>query len=432
VGLYSTGARLLEFTTIKGFKDILPGEVEVWQRVERRSRRVFRSFGFQEIKLPLMEMTELFKRSIGEETDIVSKEMYTFTDSKGRNFSLRPEATASLVRAYIQHRLYQDNPLQKVFMMGPMFRHERPQKGRFRQFHQIDAEIFGDRGPKSDAEIILLAMTLFETVGLSGLSLHINSLGCPECRAAFREELKKYLALEKDGLCEDCKRRADTNPLRVFDCKVEGCKEVVRGAPSILDFICEDCKQHFKGLQEYLVLLGIPFTVNPMLVRGLDYYTRTTFEIQTDRLGAQNAVLGGGRYDGLSQQLGGPDHPAIGFALGVERLITLLQEEGQEENSGPDLFIIGLGEEAEKKAFSWACDLRKSGFWVETDYGSKGLKAQLRRADRLGASRVLIVGDNELASGKALLKDMGRKEQRPVNLEDLLNTLKNLMVMEVR
>jgi len=422
----------LEFTTIKGFKDILPGEVEVWQRVERRSRRVFRSFGFQEIKLPLMEMTELFKRSIGEETDIVSKEMYTFTDSKGRNFSLRPEATASLVRAYIQHRLYQDNPLQKVFMMGPMFRHERPQKGRFRQFHQIDAEIFGDPGPKSDAEIILLAMTVFETVGLSGLSLQVNSLGCPECRAAFREELKKYLIQKKQGLCEDCTRRAVTNPLRVFDCKVAGCKDVVAGAPSILDFVCGDCAIHFKALQEYLGLLGIPFTINPMLVRGLDYYTRTTFEIQTDRLGAQNAVLGGGRYDGLSTQLGGPDHPAIGFALGVERLITLLQDEGQEKNPVPDLFIIGLGEEAEKKAFAWACDLRKSGFWVETDYGTKGLKAQLRRADRLGASRVLIVGDNELASGKALLKDMVRKEQKPVDLEDLLSTLKNLLVMDAR
>jgi histidyl-tRNA synthetase len=375
-------------------------------------------------------MTELFKRSIGEETDIVSKEMYTFTDSKGRNFSLRPEATASLVRAYIQHRLYQDNPLQKVFMIGPMFRHERPQKGRFRQFHQIDAEIFGDPGPKSDAEIILLAMTVFETVGLAGLSLQVNSLGCPECRAAFREELKKYLGRKKEGLCEDCRRRADTNPLRVFDCKVDGCKEVVAGAPSILEFICGDCAQHFKGLQEYLGLLGIPFTINPMLVRGLDYYTRTTFEIQTDRLGAQNAVLGGGRYDGLSKQLGGPDHPAIGFALGVERLITLLQEESQEKNPVPDLFIIGLGEEAEKKAFAWACDLRKSGFWVETDYGTKGLKAQLRRADRLGASRVLIVGDNELASGKALLKDMVRKEQKPVDLEDLLSTLKNKLVMD--
>jgi histidyl-tRNA synthetase len=218
----------------------------------------------------------------------------------------------------------------------------------------------------------------------------------------------------------------------VFDCKVEGCKEVVAGAPSILDFICGDCAVHFKGLQEYLAILGIPFSINHMLVRGLDYYTRTTFEIQTERLGAQNAVLGGGRYDGLSKQLGGPDHPAIGFALGMERLIALLQEEAQEKNPGPDLFIIGLGDEAEKKAFSWACDLRKSGFWVETDYGTKSLKAQLKRADRLGASRVLIVGENELASGKALLKDMGRKEQKPVELEDLLGTLKNLLVMDAR
>ena len=307
----------MDFTTIKGFKDILPDEIGSWQHLESEARRIFQSFGFREIKPPLLEVTELFSRSIGEETDIVSKEMYTFTDSKGRTYSLRPEATASIVRAYIQHRLYQKNPVQKLFLIGPMFRHERPQKGRFRQFNQIDAEIIGDPGPRSDADIIVLAMALLESVGLSGLSLQINSLGCPQCRNPFREALKSYLAKRTAALCTDCRRRAETNPLRVFDCKVEGCREVVSQAPSILQFICQECQNHFTALQEYLDILEMPFTVNHMLVRGLDYYTRTTFAIQTDRLGAQNAVVGGGRYDALSKQLGGPDHPAIGFALGV-------------------------------------------------------------------------------------------------------------------
>jgi histidyl-tRNA synthetase len=415
----------LDFTTIKGFKDILPWETGTWQRLDRVARSIFRSFGFQEIMPPLMEKTELFSRSIGEDTDIVSKEMYTLTDSRGRGMTLRPEATASLVRAYIQHRLYEKNPIQKLFLIGPMFRHERPQKGRFRQFHQIDAEIFGDPGPRSDAEIIVLAMDLFEAVGLTGLSLQINSLGNPDCRFAFREGLRKYLAQKTALLCSDCRRRAGTNPLRVFDCKVEGCAEVVSNAPSILDYICEDCTAHFKSVQDYLQISGIPFNVNYRLVRGLDYYTRTTFEIQTDRLGAQNAVLGGGRYDGLSKELGGPDHPAIGFALGIERLVTLLNDRASQAAPGPDLFIAGLGLEAEKKVFQWANDLRRAGMWVELDYSSKGLKAQLKRADRLGARSVLIVGDNELVSGKGILRDMAAKAQTEVVLDDLLSHFKN-------
>jgi histidyl-tRNA synthetase len=415
----------LDFTTIKGFRDILPWETVTWQRLEKEARALFRSFGFQEIMPPLMEMTELFSRSIGEDTDIVSKEMYTLTDSKGRGMTLRPEATASLVRAYIQHRLYEKNPIQKLFLLGPMFRHERPQKGRFRQFHQVDAEIFGDPGPRSDAEVIVLAMTLFEAVGLSGLSLQINSLGNPDCRSAFREELRKYLARKIASLCGDCQRRTETNPLRVFDCKLEGCGEVVSKAPSILDYICEDCRAHFQSLQEYLQASGIAFNVNHRLVRGLDYYTRTTFEIQTDRLGAQNAVLGGGRYDGLSKQLGGPDHPAIGFALGIERVVALLDEEGPQALPVPDLFIAGLGPEAEKKVFRWANDLRRAGLWVEIDYTSKGLKAQLKRADRLGARRTLIVGDNEIASGKGILRDMAAKTQTEVTLDNLVGYFKD-------
>jgi len=417
----------LDFSSIKGFRDILPSEAGTWDKLQKEARKILRSFGFREIMLPLLEMTELFSRSIGEETDIVSKEMYSFTDSKGKSISLRPEATASLVRAYIQHRLYERNPVQKLFTIGPMFRHERPQKGRFRQFHQIDAEIFGDPGPRSDAEIIVLGLNIIESVGLTGLSLQINSLGCPECRSGFRKELKTYLVGKKEALCSDCRRRAETNPLRVFDCKVETCKAVVSGAPSILDFLDEVCREHFLTLQQDLHTLAIPFTVNHMLVRGLDYYTRTTFEIQTDRLGAQNAVLGGGRYDGLCSQLGGPDHPAIGFALGMERLVALLEEETRPDETGPDLFMIGLGEKAEKEIFKWVYALRRQGVWVEMDYEPRGLKAQMKRADRLRARRVLIVGEDELASGRALLRDMAAKTQAEVPLQDLVQNLNKMV-----
>jgi histidyl-tRNA synthetase len=304
-----------------------------------------------------------------------------------------------------------------------MFRHERPQKGRFRQFHQIDAEILGDAGPLSDAEIILLAVRLFERLHLPGLSLHINSLGCPRCRAGFREDLLNYLADRKDALCPDCRRRAETNPLRIFDCKVDTCKAVVTGAPAVLDSICEACRDHFEVLRGYLEDLGLSYVLNPMLVRGLDYYTRTTFEIQTDRLGAQNAVLGGGRYDGLVRQLGGPDHPAIGFAIGVERLVALLQEQGEEPREAPDLFIAALGERARKETLRRLATLRDAGLWVETDYGSRGLKAQMKRADRLAARRVLILGEDELAAAKAVLRDMQTKEQEDIPLDRLLPSL---------
>ena len=416
----------MDITIIKGFKDILPQEAATWQRVESEARTVFRSFGFKEIKLPIMERTELFSRSIGQDTDIVSKEMYTLTDSKGRGLTLRPEATASVVRAYIQNRLYNDNPVQKLFTVGPMFRHERPQKGRFRQFHQVNAEIFGDPGPRSDADIINMAMYLFERVGLNDLILNINSLGCPECRERFRVELKKYLIQRIDSLCADCQRRVEVNPLRVFDCKVEGCEKVVSDAPSILDFICEDCQEHFRSLQGYLECLDIPFVVNYTLVRGLDYYSRTTFEIQTDRLGSQNAVAGGGRYDGLVKLLGGPDHPGIGFAIGIERLVTLIDQGNVNDDDIPEFFIAGLGNNAEKKVFAWVNELRRSGIWVEMEYGSKGLKAQMKRADRLKAKRTIIVGDDELAKGKGVLRDMRTKVQQEVDLDNLVEELKKI------
>ena len=417
----------MEFTTIKGFKDILPEEVVNWQIIESKARSLFASFGFQEIKTPLMEKNEIFSRSIGEDTDIVSKEMYSLKDSKGQVLTLRPEATASVVRAYIQHRLYEKYPVQKLFSIGPMFRHERPQKGRFRQFYQINAELFGDPGPKSDAETIALAIYLFESLGLGDLSLNINSLGCVECRPQFREELKRYLIDKKDLLCTDCQRRSETNPLRVFDCKLETCKQVVSDAPSVTDFLCEPCRDHFESLQAHLKSLGIAFILNHRLVRGLDYYTRTTFEIQTDRLGAQNAVAGGGRYDGLVKLLGGPDHPAIGFAVGIERLVSLLLEDGGSVRRKPDLFIAALGKKSEDTCFNWVHGLRKSGMWVEMDYGSKGLKAQMKKAGRLGAKRVLIVGDDELSSGKGILRDMETKSQEEVGLDNIVDDLNKMI-----
>jgi histidyl-tRNA synthetase len=414
----------LEFTAIKGFKDILPLEVDRWQRLESTARRLFEAFGFFEIRTPLLERTELFSRGIGRETDIVSKEMYTLKDSKGRGMTLRPEATASVVRAYIQNRLYQKNPIQKLFTVGPMFRHERPQKGRFRQFHQINAELFGDPGPRSDADIIVMAMCLFDSIGFSGLSLNINSLGCPVCRPRFKSELKDFLLGRIDSLCVDCRRRSETNPLRVFDCKVETCNRIVADAPSILGFLCDECRKHFESLKDYLSRSGISFVLNHHLVRGLDYYTRTTFEIQTDRLGAQNAVAGGGRYDGLVKLLGGPDHPAIGFAVGVERVVSLMAEEFSPKIKCPDLFIAALGEDAERKSFQWVMDLRKYGLWVEMDYGSKGLKTLMKKAGRLGAKKVLIVGDDELSSGNGVLRDMKTKAQVKVGLENIVTNLR--------
>jgi histidyl-tRNA synthetase len=333
-----------------------------------------------------------------------------------------------VVRAYVQNRLYLKNPIQKLFNIGPMFRHERPQKGRFRQFHQIDAEIFGDPGSRSDADIIIMAMFFLEMIGLSDLSLHINSLGCHKCRVKFKKELKKYLIQKIHALCSDCQRRTETNPLRVFDCKVDTCKETVSVAPSILDYICEECQTHFESVQGYLEGSDVPFVLNHKLVRGLDYYTRTTFEIQTDRLGAQNAVTGGGRYDGLVKLLGGPDHPGTGFAIGIERLVALLDEDVKQEIRRPDLFIAALGDTVEKKAFNWANDLRRTGIWVETEYSTKGLKAQMKRAGRLGARWVLMIGDDELASGKGILRDMEKKVQEEVALNDIVNNLKGILM----
>jgi histidyl-tRNA synthetase len=409
---------------IRGFKDILPGEVELWQEIESVARRLFEDFGFKEIRIPIMEKTELFARSIGEDTDIVEKEMYTFPDRKGDLITLRPEATASICRSYIQHKLYATDPVQKFYVIGPMFRRERPQKGRYRQFYQINAEIFGVASPLADVQLIYLLVKLFTRLKVADLEAHINSLGCPDCRPNFKTALAEFLTSVSDKLCSDCIRRRDRNPLRVLDCKVPTCRDALAEAPSILDSLCADCRKDFDQVQEMLDKLDIAFVVDKSLVRGLDYYARTTFEIQTTSLGAQSAVAGGGRYDGLVKELGGPDIPATGFAIGFDRLTEVSGLTAAEFYRAPDIFIAALGEKSCTMAFEWVCALGLEGVRAEMDYSNKSLKAQMKRANRFGAPYVMIVGDDELKQGSAILRNMQTKEQESIPFDDVVEKMK--------
>jgi histidyl-tRNA synthetase len=409
---------------IRGFKDILPGEVELWQYMEKIARSLFEDFGFKEIRIPIMERTELFARSIGEDTDIVEKEMYTFPDRKGSLITLRPEATASVCRSYIQHKLYSTDPVQKYYTIGPMFRRERPQKGRYRQFYQLNAEIFGVDSPLVDVELIFLLVTLFSRLSVSDVEVHINSLGCPECRPTFTAVLSDFLTSSSGDLCLDCVRRKDRNPLRVLDCKVPACREAMAHAPSIPDYLCPACRQHFETVKTALDAINVPFTLDKRLVRGLDYYTRTTFEIQTGSLGAQSAVAGGGRYDGLVKALGGPDTPATGFAVGFDRLAEITGLNRNDFIKTPDIYLAALGEKSLSLAFEWKSALCLMGIKTEMDFGGKSLKSQMKRADRLGATHVLIVGDNEIKQGSVILRNMTTKEQITIPIEHVVETIK--------
>ncbi len=408
---------------IRGFKDILPGEVEKWQYVESEARRVFGLFGFLELRIPVLEKTELFARSLGETTDIVGKEMYTFPDRDGDSLTLRPEATTSIMRAYLESGLQVKEPVGKYYFIGPMFRHERPQKGRYRQFHQIDAEILGVQEPQADAEILVMLMRFLGGLALKNLNLQVNSLGDPACRGPYRDEIQKFLRDKKEDLCEDCQRRLETNPLRVFDCKKEECQAQLSDAPVVLDFLCTDCRRHFERVKGLLEELRLPYAVNPRMVRGLDYYTRTAFEVVAGDLGAQNAVCGGGRYDGLAEEIGGPAVPAIGFAIGVERLVMLLPEE-KNYLRYPDIFIAALGQEAQRKGFALAQELRDAGVWVEIDYEGKSLKSQMRKAGRFKTPWVVILGEEELKKNRAVLRDMATKAQEEVPLAEIVRKVK--------
>ena len=389
---------------IRGMRDILPPETSRWQWVESVAREVFDLYGYQEIRLPLLERTELFARSIGADTDIVAKEMYTFPDRKGDSLTLRPEATASVLRAVLENRLEKGAGVKKFYTLGPMFRYERPQKGRFRQFYQINCEAYGVEAPELDAEVILLLMHILKRLLPGELRLLVNSLGCPECQVKFRAALGLFL-INREGLCEDCQRRRTTNPLRVLDCKSAHCQGILQGAPVIGDYLCPDCAVHFVRVLELLGRFNVPYEVKPKLVRGLDYYTRTAFEVAAVGLGAQDAVAGGGRYNGLAKELGGPDLPAIGFAIGEDRLLEVMpQDFGRDVR--PRIFVAALGEPARERAFTVVQELRRKDLAAEMDFEGRSLKAQMSMADRLGAAFAVIVGDQELETGEAMVRPM--------------------------
>ncbi|MEA2083969.1 MAG: histidine--tRNA ligase [Thermodesulfobacteriota bacterium] len=401
---------------LKGFKDILPDEARTWQIIEQTARDIFHRFGFSEIKTPILEKTELFARSIGEATDIVEKEMYTFEDRNGASITMRPEGTASVLRSFIEHGLHVQRPVQRLYTMGPMFRYERPQKGRLRQFHQMSVEVLGADNPKVDAEVIAMARLLLYELGIS-VSLEINSLGCRRCRPSFNSRLVEFLEECAGLLCPDCERRRRTNPLRVLDCKNEKCRTLFDKAPVISDHLCDQCRDHFTDTEDGLKLLDIPYSVNPFMVRGLDYYTRTTFELVSDALGAQSAVGAGGRYDGLIKELGGPDIPGIGFAMGIERLALLINQQGKKADATSiDLFVAALGKAARETAFKIVHSLRVKGLQIAMDHEGRSLKSQMKQAGRLNSRYTFIIGDDELENGVGALRNMVTHDQSPVPL----------------
>jgi histidyl-tRNA synthetase len=401
---------------VKGTKDLLPDEIAAWHRIEGTARALFALYGYREIRTPIFEPTELFARGIGQETDIVSKEMYTFEDRGGESLTLRPEATAGIVRAVIEHHLYQTDPALKVYAIGPMCRAENVQKGRYRQFNQVDVEVFGVTSPSVDVEVIEMALAYIEACGLTRYELVLNSVGDAKCRPAYVETLRTALRAEKDKLCGDCQRRTETNPLRVLDCKVPQDQPIIEALPKISDHLCDDCRAHFAEVKRELELMGIPYRLSHRLVRGLDYYVRTTFEVLSGELGrTQNSVLGGGRYDGLVQQLGGPDIPGIGFALGMERLIMLIPPVPVEARC--EVFLAPLAAEARDFALRLQRELRKAGVSVMMDHEGRGLKSQLKRADKLGARFVAILGQDEMAKARWTIRDMKASTQEEVGLD---------------
>jgi histidyl-tRNA synthetase len=407
--------------TVRGFRDLIGEEARKYRFVVEKIRDILERNNFEEIILPTVEYTKLFTRSIGDATDIVEKEMFTFQDKGGRDIALRPEGTAGVVRAYIENKLYADGTYKKLYYEGSMFRHERPQKGRYREFHQVGAEVLGTINPLADAEIIKIADDILKTLQIEA-TIEINSLGCKKCRPKYREALINYLRQHREELCEDCQRRLEKNPLRILDCKVETCKVIAQRAPKITDYLCEECKTHYQQVKEYLKALNVEFVENPYLVRGLDYYSKTVFECVSKEL--DKTVIAGGRYDYLVEELGGPPTPALGFAAGVERLMLLVKELPPKK---PLVFIIPFGGEKEKiEALKIAEKLRQEGIRTEVSYREGKLKKQFEYAAKIGADFAVVVGENELQSGKFPLKNLHTREQKTLTLEEIIQTLKNL------
>lgn len=415
----------MEAKSPRGTSDILPGVTEIWRHIEKTVSDVMRAFGYREIRTPVFEHTELFERGVGETTDIVEKQMYTFEDRGGRSITLRPEGTAPVVRAFVQHRLYGRGLPQKLWYVQPMFRYERPQAGRARQFHQFGAEALGSLDPACDVEMIAIPLEVYRRLGIERYQVLLNSIGCPRCRPAYRDALRAYLGQRLDQLCATCRSRYERNPMRILDCKSEGCRRAAAGAPASLDYLCSECRDHFAAVRQLLDALEIGYTVDTRLVRGLDYYTKTVFEVVTDALGAQDTLAAGGRYDGLVEELGGPPTPAVGFGAGMERAVLALERAGKAvvESDRIDAYVVSLGEEARRAAVSLAWRLRQRGVAVAYDYrdpagGERSLRAQMKAAGKAGAPWVVIVGDGELARSAVAIKRMADGAQWEVPLSE--------------
>ena len=409
----------------RGTKDILPDTVGQWTYVEEKIRDLCARYGYKEIRTPMFEHTELFHRGIGEGTDVVDKEMYTFTDRGDRSITLRPENTASAVRAYLQNKLYGDSSLTKLFYIGSMFRYDRPQAGRMREFHQFGVEALGESNPAVDAEIIMLAMDLLGGLGLKDLKLSLNSVGCPKCRPVYRKVLQDFFRDKLEDLCDDCKDRFERSPLRILDCKADADKPYMADAPKITDCLCEECQDHFHKVQHFLTEAGVEFELDARLVRGLDYYTKTAFEIKYPPLGAQSAVAGGGRYDGLIEEIGGNPTPAVGFATGLERVLLALEKQNllPEMDNKTDAFVVALGEEAQGAAFKLLTKLRQAGLKAGMDYAGRSMKAQMKQANKANARFALIIGEDEVKEACVQLKDMEKSEQEKVSFDNIIEKL---------
>lgn len=417
---------------IKGTKDVLPKDVHKNQYIEATALDIASKFGYKEIRTPVFEHTELFQRGVGDTTDVVQKEMYTFDDKGGRSITLRPEGTSGAVRSYLENGLCNEALPQKVCYLTSCYRYEKPQAGRLREFHQFGVECFGSASPLADAEIIALAKSLFDTLGVKDLSIEINSIGCPTCRAEYHKALKEYFSSRKDELCDTCKSRLDRNPMRILDCKSPICHEIAEGAPVVIDYLCDECKEHFENVQKYLKAQNIEYTINPQIVRGLDYYTKTVFEFVSNSIGAQGTVCGGGRYDGLVEELGGQHTPSLGCAIGIERLMLLMEAQGCEfpEAEKPDLFIVALGEKATLKAVEIAKDMREEGFSALLDLNQRSVRAQMKYADKLGAKFNVVIGDNEVEAKTAKLKNMQTGEETEINLDTFVSGFYSISLNE--
>ncbi len=410
----------------RGTKDILPDQIGNWTAIEQKIREICAGYGYEEIRTPIFEHTELFQRGIGEGTDVVDKEMYTFTDRGNRSITLRPENTASVVRAYLQNKLYASSSLVKLFYIGSIFRYDRPQAGRLREFHQFGVEALGSESPAVDAEVIVLAVELLKNFGLHDLKLKINTVGCPKCRPVYRQKLTHFFSDKLEDLCHDCQTRYEKNPLRILDCKVDGGKEFMEEAPKIKDCLCDECREHFKSVQDFLTAVGVPFEIDPRLVRGLDYYTKTAFEIRCEELGAQAAIAGGGRYDGLVEEIGGISTPGIGFALGIERLLIALEKQNLLPTiaNEPDVFIVAV--DADIYAFELLLKLRRAGLTASMDFAKRSMKAQMKQASKSGARFALIVGGDEIANRTVTIKNLATSDQETIAFDDAIERLKRV------